>query len=329
MKRTMITGLATGALLAGALLAGPSLAAEKPGQWYIAPMASVIWADEDRLTDDDLGAALSIGRALTESVNVEFHAFGYQMDGINETDYWGLGADALRVFYRDQRISPYLLGGLGWNKSNRAFGTDGEDLYANVAVGLLTDLGQNGPIALRTELRYRLDTEKTNGDYRDLILNVGFQLPFGSPYAQPEPMAAAAPPPPPPPPPAPVPAPAPEPEPAPVPEIISLEGVTFAFNSAQIVADEQGTLEEAVATLKRNPELEVEVAGHTDSVGNPRYNQGLSERRALSVMEFLVDAGIDPDRLTARGYGQLEPVATNQTEEGRAMNRRVELRIKD
>lgn len=323
MKRILIAGLA-----AAALLAGPALAAEKAGQWYIAPMASVIWVDEDRLTDDDLGAAISIGRALTEDVNVEFHAFGYQMDGINETDYWGLGADAMRVLYRNQRISPYLLGGVGWNKSNRASGRDGEDLYANVAVGLLTDLGPNGPIALRTELRYRLDTEKRNGDYRDLMLKVGVHLPFGSPYAEPEPVAAAVPPPPPPPPP-PAPAPAPAPEPEVVPEVIVLEGVTFAFNSAEIVADEQGTLEEAVATLERNPELEVEVAGHTDSVGNPRYNQGLSERRALSVMEFLVDAGIDPDRLSARGYGQLEPVATNATDQGRAMNRRVELRVKD
>jgi OmpA-OmpF porin, OOP family len=111
--------------------------------------------------------------------------------------------------------------------------------------------------------------------------------------------------------------------------VITLEGIVFGFDSDRIASDERGALESAADTLRRNPELRVEIAGHTDSMGQPAYNQALSERRARAVLEFLVAAGIDRDRLTARGYGQAEPVADNATEEGRARNRRVELRVLD
>ena len=326
MKRLIVAGIAAGGLLAS----GVAAAAEKPGQWYITPMVSAIWVDNDRLVDDDIGAALSIGRAITEDINLEFHAFGYQLEGLDDTDYWGAGADISRVFYRTERVSPYILGGLGWNKKNRNFGPDVDNLYVNFGVGLLTDLTAGGSVALRTELRYRLDQERRQdtglrSSYNDLMLKVGLQVPFGQPYAEPAPAAApaAAPPPPPPAPPPPPPPPPPEPV---VPEVIRLEGVTFAFDSEQITADERGVLRDAAEILKRNPDVRVEVAGHTDSVGNAAYNQRLSERRARAVVEYLVDAGIARDRLSYRGYGQDEPIADNATDAGRAMNRRVELR---
>jgi outer membrane protein OmpA-like peptidoglycan-associated protein len=69
----------------------------------------------------------------------------------------------------------------------------------------------------------------------------------------------------------------------------------------------------------------VEVGGHTDSVGSEAYNQGLSERRADAVRDYLMSKGVKASRLTARGYGESRPVASNDTEEGRAENRRVEL----
>jgi OmpA-OmpF porin, OOP family len=69
----------------------------------------------------------------------------------------------------------------------------------------------------------------------------------------------------------------------------------------------------------------VEVAGHTDSIGTEEYNQGLSERRAESVRAYLESKGISATRLTARGYGELQPIASNDTEEGRAQNRRSEM----
>jgi OmpA-OmpF porin, OOP family len=365
MRRVLIAGIVT----AGLALGGAASAAEKPGQWYISPMAAVTWADQDRLVDDDVGAAIAFGRALSDEVNVEFHAFGYQFDGIDETDYWGVGIDLMRVFYRNGRISPYLLAGLGWNVKNRAFGPDEKNGYTNVAIGFLTDLVPGGSVALRTEARYRVDSMPPSS-YNDLILNVGLQIPFGSPYAQP------APPPPPPPPPPPAadsdgdgvpdardkcpdtprgvavdadgcpldtdgdgvpdfrddcpgtpPGTRVDSRGCPIAAVISLQGVVFAFNSDRIEADERGTLNEAVDILRRYPELRVEVAGHTDAVGAPAYNQALSERRARAVMEYLAAAGIARERMTVRGYGPTEPVADNSTEQGRAQNRRVELRV--
>ncbi|HAJ42986.1 MAG TPA: hypothetical protein DCM00_10065, partial [Alcanivorax sp.] len=71
---------------------------------------------------------------------------------------------------------------------------------------------------------------------------------------------------------------------------------------------------------------EVEIAGHTDSKGSDEYNQALSERRAESVRDFLIDLGVDPGRLQARGYGDTRPVDSNATDEGRERNRRIEMR---
>jgi OmpA-OmpF porin, OOP family len=325
MKRIMIAGV----VAAGLILGGTATAAEQPGQWYVSPMASVIWVDDNRLTDDDVGAALSIGHAFSDAWNVEFHSFGYQLEGLDDTDYWGLGVDFMHVFYRSERISPYLLGGGGWNVKNRQFGSDNKNSYLNAAFGFLTDIVPGGSVALRTELRYRFDGQSPSA--KDLMLNVGLQIPFGSPRAQPAP-AAAPPPPPPPPPaePAPPPPPPPPPPPAPVPgEIIQLEGVQFAFASDAIAADERGALRDAVETLKRYPQLRVEIAGHTDSRGSAVYNQGLSERRARAVLDYLANAGIERSRMTSRGYGQTAPIADNATDAGRAQNRRVELRVLD
>ena len=107
--------------------------------------------------------------------------------------------------------------------------------------------------------------------------------------------------------------------------VISLEGVHFDFDKATLRPDAIAILDKAVGLLKTQAKVVVEVAGHTDSVGSEEYNQGLSERRAISVKDYLESQGITATRLTARGYGEAQPVASNDTEEGRALNRRVEL----
>jgi outer membrane protein OmpA-like peptidoglycan-associated protein len=73
--------------------------------------------------------------------------------------------------------------------------------------------------------------------------------------------------------------------------------------------------------------LTIEISGHTDNVGSNLYNQQLSEDRAKSVVEYLIDNGIDAGRLTYAGYGEEQPIATNETEEGRQMNRRTEFKV--
>jgi outer membrane protein OmpA-like peptidoglycan-associated protein len=112
-------------------------------------------------------------------------------------------------------------------------------------------------------------------------------------------------------------------------EIVILKGVNFAFNSAELTAESKKILDEDrnVARLKGEPNIRVEVAGHTDSIGSDAYNQKLSERRAQAVVDYLVSKGVDPKRLKAVGYGKSKPIASNATEAGRAENRRVELQV--
>ena len=85
-------------------------------------------------------------------------------------------------------------------------------------------------------------------------------------------------------------------------------------------------LNEAVKVLGQNPDLKVEIDGHTDSTGPAEYNMVLSQKRAQAVMKYFVDNGVDAGRLTAKGFGLTQPVADNGTKEGRAKNRRVELK---
>ncbi len=104
-----------------------------------------------------------------------------------------------------------------------------------------------------------------------------------------------------------------------------LQGVKFETNSAELLPESLPVLDNARATLKRYPELNVEVAGHTDSRGSDAYNLNLSARRAEAVLEYLQAGGVS-NAMTSKGYGERQPIASNNTEEGRLQNRRVVLR---
>ena len=110
--------------------------------------------------------------------------------------------------------------------------------------------------------------------------------------------------------------------------VISLPGgLLFDVNSTELKPGSQGKLREVAGVLQKYPHSDLEVAGHTDSQGEAEYNQRLSEKRAEAVKNFLAAEGIDSPRIKARGYGETMPVASNDTTEGRQMNRRVELKI--
>lgn len=108
-------------------------------------------------------------------------------------------------------------------------------------------------------------------------------------------------------------------------EILSRTGnIYFASGSSRLDEESEPLLREVLDITSRCPGIEVEVAGHTDSVGKAEANQRLSERRAKSVADYLVKNGIAPARLTSRGYGEERPVASNDTAEGKGKNRRIE-----
>ena len=133
-------------------------------------------------------------------------------------------------------------------------------------------------------------------------------------------------PPPPPPPPQVVQAPPPPPPPPPrAREKLVLRGVHFDFDKSNIRPEDESVLDEAASTLKEQPGVSIYVDGYCDAIGSEEYNQKLSERRAGSVAAYLEDHGIPAGRLTPRGFGKTHFVASNDTADGRAENRRVEL----
>lgn len=102
---------------------------------------------------------------------------------------------------------------------------------------------------------------------------------------------------------------------------------TFAVNSSSIRPGMYAEIDRIAQVLSNYPQTTISVIGHTDSTGSESYNQQLSERRADSVKNALVQRGISPSRITAMGYGESAPIADNNTEYGRQQNRRVEVRI--
>ena len=106
-----------------------------------------------------------------------------------------------------------------------------------------------------------------------------------------------------------------------------LEDCNFETGKADLLPEAFPVLDELVAYLVRKEDERIEIGGHTDNVGTAKSNQVLSEARANTVRSYLITKGIDPNRLTAKGYGFTVPVADNKTAEGRAQNRRTEVKI--
>jgi outer membrane protein OmpA-like peptidoglycan-associated protein len=104
-------------------------------------------------------------------------------------------------------------------------------------------------------------------------------------------------------------------------------GINFAYNSANVEPRFRATLDKVASVLADYNQTYVDVYGHTDSTGSDDYNQGLSERRATSVADYLSSHGVQSQRIATRGFGETQPIASNETEAGRAENRRVEIKV--
>lgn len=117
----------------------------------------------------------------------------------------------------------------------------------------------------------------------------------------------------------------PDEKPQEIKQTMILRGVNFKTASADLLEDSYYVLEQVYHSLEAFPNLKVEIAGHTDNQGDDDYNMALSYNRAKAVMDFLVSRGIPEERIVARGYGKERPIESNDTSEGRATNRRVEV----
>jgi OmpA-OmpF porin, OOP family len=111
-------------------------------------------------------------------------------------------------------------------------------------------------------------------------------------------------------------------------DLLAKGKIRFESGRATIDPDSAGLLDRLIETALRCPTTSIEIAGHTDTDGEDAFNQTLSEKRAQAVADYLVKAGLPASRFTAMGYGSTQPVATNDTDEGKAQNRRIEFMVR-
>ena len=110
-------------------------------------------------------------------------------------------------------------------------------------------------------------------------------------------------------------------------DALDLSSISFLLGSATLTENATTTLTQVVDALNQHPELRLHVEGHTDNTGDPNFNLALSTERAQSVVNYLVSQGIQDSRLVAEGFGDRQPIASNDTKEGRAQNRRIEFKL--
>lgn len=320
---------------------------------YLTILPFYVSPDDDRGTDGDGGGiSLGYGQQLSGGWYWEGQFFTdiLETDAGPLTDFYqlGLGLDLNYRFFRDAGLSPLVLvGGGAVHNDVLPDSDDSTDAFANAGFGFLTGELTDGGLRVRGEVRYIYDTFETGGNdgMGDWRVGIGLQVPLGRRVVEREVVR--------------------EKEvirrvPAEIvdgdgdgvpdqndkcPDTLSglatdnrgcvakdaqrlrLEGVTFELDSARLTASARRTLGRVADAMRSEPALRAEIAGHTDSTGSAEYNEALSQERAEAVRAYLISQGIDPSRLRARGYGESEPVASNDSEQGRRANRRVEFRV--
>jgi OmpA-OmpF porin, OOP family len=346
-----------GLIAAANVLLGPALAGDvwnDTGAVYIDAMLQYSILDDKRISKDDWGVQGGAGYNFAPNFALEFNygTGSYKVKGFSGSSgpserLRALSLDVLYKFLPDSNSRPYLLAGGGELLDRIGGGFVVKSAWmAEAGVGMLTGLGsQSGStrLQLRTEAKYRREFVQNNlfipNNPGDVVFGVGLQLSFGNP-TRPAPVVVA----PPPREPAPIPrevvATPPPPEPCHPPagfqvdanchiieQTVVVRAVDFEYNLTRLTAPAQHTLDEVAAALLTQQELNVEVQGHTDSIGSAAYNLDLSNRRAAAVKAYLVGKGVRATALTAKGYGKAKPIASNDTAEGRAQNRRVAFEV--
>ncbi|SPD72785.1 conserved exported hypothetical protein [uncultured Desulfobacterium sp.] len=322
-----------------------SYAGNTEGSITLSPFAGGYRFDHDQHLHHAPNFGLGIGYNFDENLGIEAVYNYLETDARSVGSYLGVNAgdvdgnlyrvDLLYHFMPEGEFVPFLAAGVGGiSLTPQRNGTE-NDFIVNYGAGLkyfLTD-----SIALRGDVRHMIPFED-NDSSNNLYYTAGLTFYFGGSKAA-EPQAA------------PVEPPKPvkvvekpkdsdgdgvfdnedkcpgTPKGATVNEFGCwvIKNVHFDFDKYNIKPQYYPDLDQVVTVLEKNPGLNVEVQGHTDNMGTEQYNQRLSERRAMAVMNYFVDKGIAKGRLSASGYGFSKPVTTNDTEEGRAKNRRVQL----
>jgi OOP family OmpA-OmpF porin len=268
------------------------------------------------------------GYAITKNWEVE-GAFDYMHDAAEM-----LHADMLYHFMPEKEsFHPFVVAGLG--------GAHISPRYSESYTTAMADVGAGFKFFLSKKVAVRVDYRDVITHSNNAILTAGLTFVFGgktpqavvppAPAPAPAPKPEAAPKPEVAPPPAPKPeavAPVPAPVPQPEPVTIVLEDVHFANNKAKLTDTAKQILDGNVKFLKENPEMSVEIQGHTSAIGSARYNMKLSRKRAAAVRDYLVEGGIAPERMTTIGYGKTKlevPERRPYRKESRAAktNRRV------
>ncbi|HMB55990.1 MAG TPA: OmpA family protein [Arenimonas sp.] len=347
------------ALLGAMSMAQSVMAQDYDDRWYIGAGAGINAYDKDRAVADDAYGTLVFGKFITQNVSLDGEFVGsnplINRDNNRNWELLALSVVGRYHFITEGRSwNPYIAFGLGSQRhrdgtppaSASVFGygpsRHGSNLVATLGAGIQKDLGR---VNMRGELGLRSDQDDgaASGDhFTDGYAGLTFLVPLGA--------EAAAPPPPP----------VVEatcadkdddgdgvnncndkcpgsaagqaigPDGCPVPLTIDLKGVNFDFDKDTLRPDAVAILDEAVSILSKYPQLRVEVAGHTDSIGTEQYNEGLSQRRAKVVYDYLTGHGIDAGRLVGpNGFGESKPIDDNKTKEGRARNRRTELNVQN
>lgn len=307
------------------------------------------------------GLQLGVGLAINRRWGLEVSAFGHHFDqgvagspGIRD---FGVKIDGLHFYGRDPGFSPYFGVGVGAVRTKVEGEESASEPMVDVGLGFIKYFNVSGTdLGLRGDLRYRhifLESDAFGQSGLDepgeAVLKIGLVVPLGK--AADAPVEAAAPPPPP--------AACPDadgdgvcddsdacletptgvqvdeqgcpPSAGVGPAERVFEDIHFAFDQSRLTDYAQTLLDDAARVINalatEYPDLRVRVSGHTDWVGTDGYNLGLSERRANIVRDYLQRKGVDGGRILIQAFGESRPQATNETDEGRALNRRAEVSV--
>lgn len=366
MKGSMrISALAAGVMLATNAMAADENT--EITRQYLAPMMHYLILDEDRdLSRNGLGGGLIYGRQLSDHVWWETEGAGYGLDSGVEgaTDFYQytVSTGLAYAFGDREGFTPFVLAQIGGIYNDVVPDDDDAfDLHANVGLGAVTGPIFDNGLKIRVEGRYMYDdfdgvtgtASEDEGGFNDFRVSLGLEIPLGvtrtvevekivyetrevEKVVEKVVEVAEA-----------------DSDGDGIPDsrdkcpntlaggkvdgegcllknqTISFNNIGFEVNSDKITASSRPTLDRLADSLKAQTDFKVEIAGHTDSTGSAEYNESLSDKRANSVREYLVSKGVEAERLTSRGYGEVDPVASNETASGRAMNRRVEFRVSE